>query len=196
MMIKKLVLVAAFLLQAAPLAAYPLVDAQCKDDPEACVKAGKLAYVSIYGRVSYEDLAFFRMVDKNLPPDAPFPHVYVNSYGGKVRAGIGIGRILRKHNATAESGSPVILDPSPKCISACVLIAQGAPHRRLVHIGLHSSSVRVKLDENVWETQAGSMEDIMEYMSEMGATEGTKKLMTRTQFDDLMTFVWAMLEFG
>jgi hypothetical protein len=190
MMIKKLLLVTAFLLHAAQLAAYPLVDAQCKDDPEACVKAGRLAYVSIYGRVSYEDLAFFRMVDKNLPPDAPFPHVYVNSYGGLVRAGIGIGRILHKHNATVESGSPVIPDAAPKCISACVLVAQGAPHRRLVHIGLHSSSVRVKLDENVWETQAASMEYLMEYMTEMGATEGTKKLMARTQFDDLMTFVF------
>ena len=189
-MIKKAMLVGALLLQAAPLAAYPLVDAQCKDDPKACVKAGTLAYVSIYGEIGYEDLAFFRMVDKYLPPDAPFPHVYLNSYGGLVRAGIGIGHILREHDATAESGSPVILDPSPKCISACVLIAQGAPHRRLVHIGLHSSSVRVKLDENVWETQAGSMDDIMEYMTEMGAKEGAKKLMARTQFDDLMTFVF------
>ena len=190
MLIKKLMMVAAFLLQAIPLAAYPLVDAQCKENPKACVRAGKLAYVSIYGEIGYEDLAFFRMVDKYLPPDAPFPHVYLNSYGGLVRAGIGIGHILREHDATAESGSPVILDPSPKCISACVLVAQGALHRRLVHIGLHSGSVRVKMDENVWETQAGSMEYIMEYMTEMGATEGTKKLMSRTQFNDLMTFVF------
>ncbi len=148
----KAIILAALVLQAAPLAAYPLVDARCKDNPKACVLAGKLAYVSIYGEIGYEDLAFFRMVDKYLPPDVPFPHVYLNSNGGLVRAGIGIGRILGKHDSTVESGSPVIPDAAPKCISACVLVAQGAPHRRLVHIGLHSSSVRVKLDENVWET--------------------------------------------
>jgi hypothetical protein len=39
MMIKKAMLFAALLLQAAPLAAYPLVDAPYKDDTEACVRA-------------------------------------------------------------------------------------------------------------------------------------------------------------
>lgn len=184
----KAIILAVFLLQAAPLAAYPLVDAQCKDDPQACIEAGKLDYVSIYGDIGNEDLEFFTMLDEALPPDVPFPHVYLNSYGGKVSAGIGIGRILHKHQATVESGSPVIPDSTLQCSSACALVAQGAAHRRLTHVGLHSSSVRVQTGENVWETQAGSMDDIMEYMTEMGATEAAKKLMIRTDFDEMMQF--------
>ena len=188
MLIKKAMLLAAFLLQAVPLAAYPLVDAQCKDDPEACVRAGKLAYVSIYGRVGYEDLAFFEMVDAYLPPDAPFPRVYLNSYGGKGRAGIGIGRILHKHHATVESGSPVIPDTTPQCSSACALLAQGAYHRRLTHVGLHGPSKRVKLGENLWETQAGTVDDISAYMMEMGAAYATKVLIEQTSFDEIADF--------
>ena len=188
MLIKKAMLLAALLLHAAPLAAYPLVDPQCKDDPKACVLAGTLVYVSIYGEIGYEDLAFFRMVDKYLPPDAPFPHVYLNSNGGLVRAGIGIGRILHKHHATVESGSPVISDPTPQCSSACALLAQGAYHRRLTHVGLHGSSQRVKLGANLWETQAGTVDSISAYMMEMGAAYATKVLIEQTSFDDMADF--------
>lgn len=186
----KAIILAALALQAAPLAAYPLFDAQCKDDPEACAKAGKLEFVSIYGEIGDEDLDFFTMLDEALPPDTPFPRVFLNSYGGDVDAGFGIGRILRKHQATAESGSPVIPDSTLQCSSACALVAQGAVHRRLTHVGLHSSSVRVQTGENVWETQAGSMDDVMEYMTEMGATEATMKLITRTEFDEMTQFAF------
>jgi ATP-dependent protease ClpP protease subunit len=186
----KAIILVVFLLQATPLAAYPLVDAQCKDDPQVCIEAGKLDYVSIYGDIGDEDLEFFTMLDKSLPPDAPFPRVFLNSYGGKVSAGIGIGRILRKHQAAVESGSPVVPDSTLQCSSACALVAQGAAHRRLTHVGLHSTSVRVQTGENVWETQAGSMDDVMEYMTEMGATAGAKKLIARTDFDEMMQFAF------
>jgi hypothetical protein len=118
--------ISAFLLQAVPVAAYPLVDPKCKDDPVACIKAGTLDFVSIYGGIGYEDLDFFTMLDETLPPDAPFPRVFLNSYGGRVGAGIEIGQILRKRQATVESGSPVIPDAAPQCSSSCALIAQGA----------------------------------------------------------------------
>ena len=180
----KAIILAALLLQAAPLAAYPLVDAKCKDDPQACVKAGALEFVSIYGMIGYEDLDFFTMLDENLPPDAPFPRIFVNSYGGKVGAGLGIGRILHKHQATVESGSPVIPDPAPQCSSACALLAQGALHRRLSHVSLHSPSRRVKTGENKWVTLARSPEDILEYMTEMGASPETTALIEKTSFDE------------
>jgi TPR repeat protein len=187
----KAIILAALLLQAAPLAAYPLVKDACKDDPQACVKAGKLEFVSIYGRIGDEDLNFFTMLDENLPPDAPFPRIFVNSYGGKVGAGLGIGRILHKHQATVESGSPVISDPAPQCSSACALLAQGALHRRLSHVGLHSPSRRVKTDENVWETQAGSLSDIKAYMTEMGASAETTALIEKTSFDEFSNLYYA-----
>jgi len=187
-MIKKLVLAAAFLLIAAPLAAYSLVDPQCKDDPKACVTAGKLAYVSIYGEIGDEDLGFFKMLDMYLPPDAAFPRIYVNSYGGPVSAGIGIGRILHKHHATVESGSPVIPDSTPQCSSACAFIAQGADHRRLAHVGLHGPSQRVKLGENLWETQVGTLDPIMAYLTEMGASKITKLMIKTTKFNTISDF--------
>ena len=188
MRIKKAMLLAALLLQVAPLAAYPLVDAQCKDDPKACVTAGKLAYVSVYGMISGDDLGFFKMVDAYLPPDVPFPRVYLNSYGGLVRAGIGIGRILHKHHATVESGSPVIPDSTPQCSSACALLAQGADHRRLTHLGLHGPSHRVKLGENLWETKVGTLDPIMAYLTEMGASKITKLMIKTTKFDTISDF--------
>jgi hypothetical protein len=55
-MIKTSLAVAAFLTQALPAMAYPLVDAACKDNVVACIKAGKLEYVSIYGKLGYEVL--------------------------------------------------------------------------------------------------------------------------------------------
>ena len=65
------IVVAAFLLQVGPLAAYPLVDAKYKDDPEVCTKAGTLDFVAIYGGIGYEDTDFFTMLDKALWPDTP-----------------------------------------------------------------------------------------------------------------------------
>ena len=180
--------VAAFLLQIGPLAAYPLVDAKCKDDPEACIMAGTLEYVSIYGDIGYEDIDFFMMLDEALPPDATFPRVFLNSYGGYVQAGIGIGRILRKHNATAESGSPVIPDIAPECSSACAFIAQGAVHRRLTHVGLHGPSRRVRKHENVWDDEAGDMAYVINYMTKMGATDATIAMIENTEFDDIAEF--------
>jgi len=189
-MIKTSLALAAFLAQALPAIAYPLVDAACKGNVAACIKAGKLEYVSIYGELGYEDLDFFTMLDETLPKDAAFPRVFLNSYGGKVSAGLSIGRILRKHHATAESGSPVIPDATPQCTSACVFVAQGAYHRRLTHVGLHSSSVRVQVAPNVWETQPGKMDEIKRYMTEMGAAYATNLLMERTSFHEVADFFY------
>ncbi len=184
----KAIILTVFLLQAAPLAAYPLVDAQCKDDAQACIKAGKLDYVSIYGKIGDEDLDFFTMLDEALPPDAPFPRVFLNSHGGKVHAGIGIGHILHKHQAKAESGSPIIADSAPQCSSACTLVALGATKRRLTHVGLHGPSVRTKQAVNVWQTQAGSPDDVKDYLNEMGATPQFIQIVQDTPFDQIADF--------
>ena len=61
--------------------AYPVLSAKCKDVPEACIKDGTLDFVSVYGEIGYEDLDFFMMLDETLPSDAPFPRVYLKSYG-------------------------------------------------------------------------------------------------------------------
>lgn len=189
-MIKTSFALTVLLAQALPAMAYPLVDVSCKDNVAACIMAGKLEYVSIYGEIGDEDYGFFTMLDEALPEDVAFPRVFVNSYGGAVYAGIGIGRILHKRHATVESGSPVILDATPQCTSACVFVAQGAYNRRLTHVGLHSSSVRVQIAPNVWETQPGEMGDIKAYMIEMGAADAASLLMEQTSFQEVANFYY------
>jgi hypothetical protein len=182
---------AVFLLQVAPAMAYPELSAKCKDVPEACIKDGTLDFVSVYGEIGYEDLDFFMMLDETLPSDAPFPRVYLNSYGGLVSAALGIGRMLHKHQATVESGSPVIPDATPQCTSACALLAQGAAHRRLTHVGLHSARVRVKAGKNVWQDHGETKEGvtaIRKYMTEMGAAEVTIRTIEETNFDEIEDF--------
>ncbi len=188
-MIPKLVAAAAFMI-AQQASAYPLVVAACKQDPIACVQSGKLEFVSIYGKIGYEDLDFFQMLDENVSPEAPFPRIELNSYGGHVDAALEIGRILRKHAAVAETGSPIIRDPAPQCSSACALIAQAAVHRRLTHVGLHSVSVREKVDENVWETLPGDNTDIEAYLLEMGANQKLIDIIRTTPFDEITEFFY------
>lgn len=189
MMIKAAI--AAFMLHVAPVMAYPLVSTECKDDPEACVEAGKLEYVSIYGTIGDEDLEFVRMIDRLLPLDAPFPRVFLNSNGGAVRAAMSIGNLLHWYQATVESGSPVIPDATPQCTSACVLVAQSGYHRRLTHVGLHSPTKRVQTGKNVWENQSASAKTaavIRRYMTDMGATKATIAIIEETKFDEIEDF--------
>jgi len=55
--------------QAAPLAEdYPPFEAKCKGGSVACIKAGTLDFVLVYGEIEYEDLDFFTMLDQTLPP--------------------------------------------------------------------------------------------------------------------------------
>lgn len=182
--------VAAFLVQAAPAVAYPLVDAQCKDDPKACVVAGKLAYVSVYGLIGKEDLAFFTMLDANLPPGAPFPRVELNSGGGSARSAMEIGRILRQHRAVAETGSPVIPDSTPQCSSACGLAAAGAVHLRLTHIGVHTGWQRTKVAPNVWKTVQADGTDVEAYLREMGVDPKLIEIEHDTPYDQMTNFYY------
>jgi hypothetical protein len=108
-------LVATFLAGATttPLMAYPLVPAECRGREVECAQQQELSYISVFGKITYEDLAFFEKLDAELPPDMPLPTVFLNSSGGYVDAAIGIGKILRKRGATVETGSPLVEDIRP-----------------------------------------------------------------------------------
>ena len=138
-----LVSLGAFYSNTGPAFAYPVVSAECKSDPVACAKGGKLEAVSIYGKIGYEDFKFFEAIDEAIPADKPFPKVYLDSEGGSRSAGMTIGRILRKRHATVESGSPFIADTYIECSSSCVFVAAGATTRMLNHIGLHQGHLDV-----------------------------------------------------
>jgi len=186
----KAIILTAFLLQAAPLGAYPLVDAQCKDDPKACVVAGKLGFVSIYGEIGKEDLAFFKMLDETLPPGTTFPRIVLNSFGGTTSAALEIGRILRRHEAIAETGSPVIPDSAPQCSSACALVALGAAQRRLSHVGIHGPYMRQKVGANVWVSVPADRSEINAYLVEMDASRELIEVFKNTDFDTISDYFY------
>ena len=168
-----------------PLMAYPLVSAECRGRVVECAQKQELSYISVFGKITEEDLAFFEALDAELPPDMPLPTVFLNSAGGYVYAAIGIGKILRKRGATVETGSPRVEDSRPQCSSACVIIAAGAVKRRLTHIGLHSSKVRVKLAENVFEDQPSETPEVEEFYAEMGIPVKVSEIRQKIPFDSL-----------
>jgi hypothetical protein len=168
-----------------PLMAYPLVSAECREREVQCALQEELSFISIFGDITYEDLAFFEMLDAELPPDMPLPTVFLNSPGGYVNAAIGIGNILRKRGSTVESGSPLVKHARPQCSSACVIIAAGAVKRRLTHIGLHSSRVRVKLAENVFEDQPSETPEVDKFYAEMGIPAKVSEIRRKIPFDSM-----------
>ena len=168
--------------------AYPLVQADCRQDVTACAVSGKLAFISVFGEIGPEDEAFFQTLDEALPADAPLPPVYLNSPGGNVPSAMTIGRILRRRAASVETGSPVVEDYHPLCASACVLLAAGAVQRRLTHIGLHSSHVRVKVAPNVMEDEQQDSAHINAYLEEMGISDQVGRIIRDTAYDDIRHF--------
>ncbi len=141
-----LLLAAIFLPQM--VTAYTFLDPSCTiDDPTKC------AYVFIYGKIGASDLETFQKLDEALPDGSPFPVVELNSNGGYVNEGMAIGRILRRHKARVETGSPLFPHRSARCSSSCFLIAAGASERILTHMGVHNTSQRVRTGANIYETQ-------------------------------------------
>ena len=166
-----------------PLMAYPLVSAECRGRVVECAQKQELSYISVFGKITEEDLAFFEALDAELPTDMPLPTVFLNSAGGYVYAAIGIGKILRKRGATVETGSPLVEDARPQCSSACVIIAAGAVKRRLSHIGLHSSWKRVKLAENVFENRPSDSPEVDTFYAEMGISPKVSEIERKIPFD-------------
>jgi hypothetical protein len=168
--------------------AYPIVSQECKGDPIACAADGKLDTVSIYGEISYEDGLFFENIDKAIPADKPFPKIYLNSEGGSLNEAIIIGRILRKRQASVESGSPFLKYDFIECSSACVLVAAGATHRMLNHIGLHQGHLESYKGPKKWSVSASpdSVNDkLFSYLDEMAIDPAVKDIIRATPFQDM-----------
>ena len=84
------------------------------------------------------------------PRAQPLKVVYLDSYGGSVDAGIGIGRLIR------QAGMATAVDaPNRRCVSSCTLIFAGGVKRYNIHgeaveegynslsgLGYHSSSLK------------------------------------------------------
>jgi TPR repeat protein len=138
----------AFLLMVtAPAFAGLLAQPNCFTDenPANCVAAGKIESIYIYDTIEQRDFEKIAYIASQLPQDKLFPKVILNSDGGSLSAGIGIGRILRWRRASVETHDIFMPDRSPMCYSACVVIAAGAVERNLDTIGIHSGHTRERI---------------------------------------------------
>ncbi len=174
-----------------PAFAYPIVSTDCKSDPVACAKGGKLEAVSIYGQIGYEDFKFFEALDEAIPADKPFPKIYVDSEGGSGYTGITIGRILRKRHATVESGSPFIADPFIECSSACAFVVAGATTRIVDRIGVHQGHLSIFHGPRNWHYDPlpdDLAEEDFAYFSEMGIDPEIKDIIKATPADKMTDF--------
>ena len=174
-----------------PASAYPIVSPECKMDPVACAKDGKLDAVSIFGQIGHEDLKFFNDIDEAIPADKPFPKIYVDSQGGSAKAGMTIGRILRKRHASVESGSPFIPDTFIECSSACAFLVAGATNRIVDHIGVHQGYLSIFHGPRNWHDDPlpnEATEEDFAYFFEMGIDPEIKDIIKATPADKMADF--------
>ena len=114
---RKFILSLIFLFTTSLSHAYILTPPECRlGKLIPCVKSGQLEYLVIYNTIQYSDYAEIKEIADNLPKGKPFPTVYLQSLGGSLEAGYGIGTIFRKHDVTVKSGNPISGDRYSKCI--------------------------------------------------------------------------------
>lgn len=116
-----------------------------EETPANCIAAGKVERIYIYDTIEQRDFEMMAYIASQLPQDRSFPKVILNSDGGSLSAGIGIGRILRWRRASVETHDIFSPNRSPMCYSACVVIAAGAVDRNLDTIGIHSGYTRERI---------------------------------------------------
>ena len=96
--------------------------------------------------------------------------IHLNSSGGDVEAAMTIGRLLRKHS------SPVTVDGTETCVSACVFILAGAITREIYgRVGIHrpylETSNKAPTEAVVKEKIDQTQEIIRAYFKEMNISE-------------------------
>lgn len=130
----------------------------------ACHQNGQDASSALWaitGTISQKDLLAVNEIsaryEKTAPKFCPDPEFRLDSMGGDVEAGIGIGRVLRKMDAHAWVGAELkrnvqgkSLPDDAKCYSACVFVLIGATSRgyRDGDIGIHRPYSTVTADRN------------------------------------------------
>ena len=171
--------------------AMPIVSEKCHGKEIECARMGNLDIVSIYGFIGKEDADFFDKIDKAIPDDKIFPKIYLDSEGGNIYDAKIVGRILRKHNATVENGSPFFPDKFIECTSACVFIAAGATTRQLDHIGIHQGYTPIYHGPRDWHNdplQPSLLELDLTYFDEMGIDPDIKAITIATPSDQMSDF--------
>ena len=166
--------------------AYVLTPPDCRFGKlNECIKTGKLEYLVIYGTIQLSDYADIRNIADKIPKNQPFPTIYMQSLGGSMDAGFAIGRVLRQRHATVRSGNPITGDRYSKCSSSCMLIASGAVHRYLVHIGIHSPA-SYDGDDNAIDSPPEDYSELEKYFTEMGIDHRVYAMLRATPNSEML----------
>ena len=168
-----MILASVMLLSAAPANAFVKLDWDCHESQSdaACIHAGGLKSIFIYEEIVPDDSRQLEALDAKLPPDTPFPKVFITSRGGSVRDAIKIGRILRRRHAHIEGRDLFFPDRPAMCHSACVTLAAGAVDRQFDEIGVHRPYVSSR-DKSCKRTRIeltdDDLDEDLQYFTEMG----------------------------
>jgi hypothetical protein len=169
---------------------------KCGDDEMDgnCIAAGRVEYIYLFNKIKMTDFEKLAYVATQLPIDAPFPLVLLNSDGSDLDAAIGIGRILRWRKASVETYDISYGREPSKCYSGCVLIAAGAVNRKLSMIGLHSGYIKLdgpEDDISLYKPMSDeTVKRIHDYYKEMGISEEVIEVEKSTPFWEMSRFFY------
>ena len=144
-----------------------------------------------------DDVKFIKFLDDHEPP--PHMVVYIDSTGGDLEAGIGIGRQIRRYGLWTDVGIYVLERPAPStplvprkrvegmCISAATMIYLGGRLRffsKGSRFGVHRFSFKNPLPEHIGKSQELSAK-IASYVSDMGISPEFLELSSATDARDI-----------
>jgi hypothetical protein len=176
--------------------AFVLLPKECREKQTECMKNQTLDWILIFGEIGYDEDDFFSRLDKIWPKDKPFPVIYLESEGGSAPAGMKVGRILNKRNATVASGNPITNDDGRECSSACSLIAAGAIHRHVKHIAVHQPYMiknYCKPDQTIVNVSSDFMQKNIDYLTEVNTPTELIEVFKSTPHDQLSEYFYASM---
>jgi hypothetical protein len=154
--------------------------------------------INAVGAIEYgDDIKFKNFLDAHRPPSHMV--VYIDSTGGNLEAGIGIGRQIRQYGLWTDVGRFVLEQPDPskplsprkrvegKCFSAATMIYLGGRLRRFSEgskFGVHRFSFKNPVPDHVGQSQVLSAK-IASYLNDMGVSSEFLELSSATDANDI-----------
>ncbi|XDA99342.1 hypothetical protein AB1M95_05380 [Sulfitobacter sp. LCG007] len=144
-----------------------------------------------------DDLKFMKFLDDHKPPSHMV--VYIDSTGGDLEAGIGVGRQIRQYGLWTDIGSFVLEPPDPskplvpkkrvngRCMSAATMIYLGGRLRFFSEgsqFGVHRFSFKDPLPEHIGKSQELSAK-IASFVSDMGVSPEFLELSSATDSKEI-----------
>lgn len=144
-----------------------------------------------------DDIKFEKFLEVHRPPSHMV--VYIDSIGGNLEAGIGVGRQIRRYGLWTDVGSFILDQPDPleplvprkraegKCISAATMIYLGGRLRffsKGSQFGVHRFSFKNPLPKHIGQSQELSAK-IASFVSDMGVSPKFLELSSATDAKEI-----------